>query len=347
MPLKLLQRNKRIIFRDRENFLSRLAVLLREGYLLPTALTLLLPMHTPKLDEALNGVTSILKGGGNAAEILKFLGFKDNVLFPVEIAEHHGRLPESIDSISKSFSRTEQVQKKLRNILVYPVSLLFFTSGLFLFFRTSYVPNLEKLMASLNADGEGAGVPAYLLNLPDLFISCFAIAGIGASAFAAMLRKMGPAQKIAWLTRLPVLRKTMVFYWSHLLSRELGTLLHSGISLQESLQLLQKQNHHSIIQFMAEVCRSEVVTGVPLSDALRRHPFFAPDMAAFVQHGEMAGFLGKELILYSEVMMERIEAQTQRLLKIIQPAFFIMIAACIIGAYLAILLPMYNLVHTI
>ena len=222
MPLKLLQRNKRIVFRDRENFLSRLAVLLREGYLLPTALSLLLPMHTPKLDEALDGVTSILKGGGNAAEILKFLGFKDNVLFPVEIAEHHGRLPESIDSISKSFSRTEQVQKKLLNILVYPVSLLFFTSGLFLFFRTSYVPNLEKLMASLNADGEGSGVPAYLLNLPDLFIGCFAVAGISAAAFAAMLKKRGPAQKIAWLTQLPVLRKIMVCYWSHLLSRGTG-----------------------------------------------------------------------------------------------------------------------------
>lgn len=347
MQLKLQQRNKRIPFRDRENFLSRLAVLLREGYMLPTALTLLLPMHTTKLDDALNGVTTILKGGGNAAEILKFLGFKNNVLFPVEIAEHHGRLAESIDSIAKSFSRTEQVQKKLRNILIYPVSLLFFTSGLFLFFRTSYVPNLEKLMTALNSTDESSGVPVYLLNLPDLFIASFAVLAVIAATFAALLKNRKPAQQIAWLTRLPLMRSIMVYYWSHLLSRELGTLLHSGISLQESLQLLQKQNHHSIIQFMAEVCRSEVVTGVPLSDAVRRHPFFATDMAAFVQHGEMAGFLGKELILYSEVMMERIEARTQQLIKIIQPAFFIMIAACIIGAYLAILLPMYNLVHTI
>lgn len=347
MQLKLPQRNKRIPFRGRENFLSRLAVLLREGYMLPTALTLLLPMHTVKLDEAVNGITTILKGGGNAAEILKFLGFKDNVLFPVEIAEHHGRLAESIDSIAKSFSRTEQVQKKLRNILIYPVSLLFFTSGLFLFFRTSYVPNLEKLMTSLNSSDEGSGVPVYLLNLPDLFIGCFAILAISAGVFGAVLKTREPAQQIVWLMRLPVLRSIMVYYWSHLLSRELGTLLHSGISLQESLQLLQKQNHHSIIQFMAAVCHDEVVTGVPLSDAVRRHAFFAQDMAAFVQHGEMAGFLGKELILYSEVMMERIEARTQQLLKIIQPAFFIMIAACIIGAYLAILLPMYNLVHTI
>ena len=70
-------------------------------------------------------------------------------------------------------------------------------------------------------------------------------------------------------------------------------------------------------------------------------------MPAFVQHGELTGYLGKELLLYSEVLMEQIEQQTQRILRIIQPSFFIMIAICIVGAYLAILMPMYNLVHTI
>ncbi|MGK7377763.1 competence type IV pilus assembly protein ComGB [Planococcus sp. 1R117A] len=347
MPLNLRMKSTRIPIRDREHFLTRLAVLMKEGYLLPTALTLLLPMHTSKLDEALSGITSILKSGGNAAEILKFLGFKDPVLFPVEIAEHHGRLAESIESIAKSFARTEQVQKKLKNILIYPVSLLLFTSALFLFFRTSYVPNLMELMDSLQTGEKSGGVPAYLLNLPDVFIGIFAAIGAFSAAFWTLLKRQEVRRQISWLLNFPVLRKFMKLYWSHLLARELGTLLHSGISLQESLHLLQHQTYHSIIQFMARSCHEEVVTGNPLSAALSYHPFFADDMASFVQHGEMTGYLGKELILYSEVLMERMEQQTARLLRIIQPSFFVMIAICIVGAYLAILLPMYNLVHTI
>lgn len=320
---------------------------MKEGYLLPTAMALLLPMHTQKLDEALLGITSILKGGGNAAEILKFLGFKDPVLFPVEIAEHHGRLADSIESISKSFARTERVQKKLRGILIYPLSLLFFTSGLFLFFRTNYVPNLTALMDSLQNGGESGGVPAYLLNLPDVFIGAFALIGAVSAIYWRLAIKRPPPQQIRWLLRVPLLRNYMRLYWSHLLSRELGTLLHSGISLQESLHLLQNQNYHTIIRFMAKTCHEEVITGHPLSTALSHHAFTSDDMPAFVAHGEMAGFLGKELILYSEVLMERIEQQTQGLLRIIQPAFFVIIAVCIVGAYLAILLPMYNLIHTI
>lgn len=347
MQFKLPLRSDKIRLRDREQFLTRLAVLMKEGYLLPTALSLLLPMHTPKLEETLNGITDILKGGGNAAEILKFLGFKDHVLFPVEIAEYHGRLAESIDSIAKSFARTEQVQKKLKNILIYPVSLLIFTSVLFLFFRTSYVPNLTEMMDSLQSGEEESGVPAYLLSLPDFFIAIFALAALSVYIFRQLLKRQPIERQIEWLLAVPVIGSFMKLYWSHLLARELGTLLHSGISMQESLELLQRQNYHKIIQFMTRLSHEELMLGQTFSTSLEHFSFVSKDMPAFVQHGELTGYLGKELLLYSEVLMEQIEQQTQRILRIIQPSFFIMIAICIVGAYLAILMPMYNLVHTI
>lgn len=347
MQFKLPMRSDKIRLRNREQFLTRLAVLMKEGYLLPTALTLLLPMHTPKLEETLNGITGILKGGGNAAEILKYLGFKDHVLFPIEIAEYHGRLAESIDSIAKSFARTEQVQKKLKNILIYPVSLLIFTSVLFLFFRTSYVPNLTEMMESLQSGQEGSGVPSYLLSLPDFFIAIFAVSALAVYVFRQMLKRQPIERQIDWLLTVPVIGGFMKLYWSHLLARELGTLLHSGISMQESLELLQRQNYHKIIQYMTRLSHEELMMGQTFSASLAHFSFVSKDMPAFVHHGELTGYLGKELILYSEVLMEQIEQQTQQLLRIIQPSFFIMIAICIVGAYLAILMPMYNLVHTI
>lgn len=347
MRLNLPMRPNRISLYDRDHFLTRLSALMREGYLLPTALTLLLPLHTKKVDEAMDGMTAILKSGGNAAEIFKLFGFKDQVLFPIEIADYHGRLPEAIDSIAKSYARTENIQKRLKGLLIYPVSLLIFTSILFLFFRTNYVPNLTELMESMQGGKDAGGVPAYLLKLPDFFIGIFAFLGIGVFAFTRLLQKQVAAKQIQWILKIPLLCNFMKLYWSHLLARELGTLLHSGISIQESLNLLKTQTYHSIIQFMSEGADQEIKLGQPLSVALSRFHFVASDMPTFVRHGEMTGYLGKELILYSEVLMERIELKTQQLLRIIQPAFFLMIAVCIVGAYLAILMPMYNLVQTI
>lgn len=347
MRLKLPARSNRISLYDRDHFLSRLSILMKEGYLLPTALTLLLPLHTKKVDEAISGIAAIFKGGGNAAEIFGFLGFKSQVLLPVEIAEHHGRLAEAIDSIAKSYTRTENVQKKIKTLLIYPVSLLVFTSILFLFFRTNYVPNLTGLMESMQSGGEADRVPEYLLKLPDFFIAAFAVCASVAFAFFRLLKKQSAAKQIQWILAVPVLRAFMKLYWSHLFARELGTLLYSGISIQESLDLLKTQNHHPVTEFMSSGAQEEIKLGQPLSVALSRFGFLADDMPAFVGHGEMTGYLGKELILYSEVLMERIELKTQQLLRVIQPTFFLMIAVCIIGAYLAILLPMYNLVQTI
>lgn len=347
MLLNVKKKSPKIHLRDRSRFLERLAVLLTEGYLLPTALTLLLPIHSKNLEAADAGLTTILKSGGNAAELLKFLGFKDGVLFPVEIAEHHGRLSESLESIAKSYGRTQQVQTKLKNILVYPVSLLGFTSLLFLFFRLNYVPNLTELMSSLQSGDEATGVPAYLLKMPDYFISAMVVLLIGALTFWKILKLQRIAVQIHWMLRIPIIKKYIRLYWSHLLARELGTLVHSGISLQEALKVLTEQNHHAVIRFIAVCVKSEIVLGQPLSTAVERIGILSYDMPAFLKHGELTGFLGKELILYSEVQMEQIERQTQKWLKIIQPTFFIIIAACIVAAYLAILLPMYNLVHTI
>lgn len=346
MRLKSLK-SRKIHLKDRGRFLERLAVLLGEGYLLPTALTLLLPIHSRHWDEAETGLTGILKNGGSAAELLKFLGFKEGVLFPVEIAEHHGRLAHSLDSIAKSYGRTEQVRTKLKNILVYPLSLLGFTSLLFLFFRTSYVPNLTELVASMQSGDEGGGVPSYLLKLPDFFIASFVITVAVAFAFWKLL-KMQPVEKqIKWLLKIPLVRAYVKLYWSHLLSRELGTLVHSGISLQESLKVLHGQNHHKVVQYLAKSAEEEIIRGESISTAVERMEILSADMPAFLRHGELTGYLGKELILYSEVQMEAIEQLTQKWLKVIQPTFFIIIAGCIIAAYLAILLPMYNLVQNI
>lgn len=318
-----------------------------EGYLFPVAMTLLLPMHTERVEEALAGMDRILKSGGNAAEVLKFLGFRERVLFPVEIAEFHGKLGEAIHGIAAGFKRTEDVQKKLRNILVYPVSLLILTAALFLFFRTNYVPNLTALISSLQHGEEGQGVPVYLLRIPDVAIAVFTAAVLIGIGFREYLKRQPAEHQIRLLIKLPVIGPAMRLYWSQLASRELGTLLHSGISLQEALMLLRKQRHHPIISRIAESLHEEVKTGLALSFAVERHAFAANDMAAFIRHGEATGMLGKELVLYSEVLLDRIEMQAQRSLKIIQPSFFVLIAVCIVAAYLAILLPMYNLVHTI
>ncbi|AQQ53006.1 competence type IV pilus assembly protein ComGB [Planococcus lenghuensis] len=333
--------------RERTAFLNRLAKLMKEGYLFPAALHLLLPVHAGKPEEAAAGVHSVLSGGGTAAETLQLLGFRKDVLFAAEIAEYHGRLAESLALIAAGFDRTEKLRKKFTSVLLYPVSLLLFTFVLFSLFRTRYIPELHKLIATVGSEESASAVPVQLLKLPDLFLGLLLLVVVSAVSLVTWQKKR-PAEDRAntWL-KIPVAGHILRMYWSHLFSRELGTLLHSGISLQEALTFLKNQEHDQMIQLIADTIHSEVMTGQPLSVAVSFHRYFPHDFQSFITHGEAAGHLGKELLLYSEVLLERLERQLAQAMRIIQPLFFLVIALCIIGAYLAILLPMYNLVHTI
>lgn len=338
---------KQFQIRERSAFLNRLAKLMSEGYLFPAALHLLLPVHTSETEEAAAGVHTVLSGGGTAAETLQLLGFRRDVLFSAEIAECHGRLAESLGLIAAGFDRTEKLRKKFTSVLVYPVSLLLFTFVLFSLFRTRYIPELHKLIASVGSTESTSAVPVQLLKLPDVFLGLLLLMAVSVTILLVWQKKRPAEDRAATWLKIPLVGRVLRMYWSYSFSRELGTLLHSGISLQEALTFLKTQEHDQMIQLIAGTIRAEVMTGQPLSVAVGFYEYFPHDFQSFIAHGEAAGHLGKELLLYSEVLLERLERQLAQGMRFIQPLFFLVIALCIIGAYLAILLPMYNLVHTI
>lgn len=74
---------------------------------------------------------------------------------------------------------------------------------------------------------------------------------------------------------------------------------------------------------------------------------FQKDFPMFVEHGEHSGYLGKELVLYSDLLMEKQEQLLQKILAFVQPSFFILIAACIIAAYISLLLPIYHMIELV
>ena len=118
------------------------------------------------------------------------------------------------------------------------------------------------------------------------------------------------------------------------------------MSLQDALDILRKQDRHSSIQIISEQVRRKIIEGDSLSKAVQTSSFRV-EFKAFVEHGEAGGHLGKELIIYSQLIEDHMEKVGLRVTGMIQPLLFSVLAVCILAAYLAILLPMYELLNTI
>jgi len=145
-----------------------------------------------------------------------------------------------------------------------------------------------------------------------------------------------PAQKLtARLSRINP-REIIMF------SRQLALLLQSGTDVVASLELLQAQvSDRNLKKVIADVV-SDIRAGIPLSDALRKHPrAFSPIYHRLVAVGERTGNL--EVVLRRAAdYIERV-ATTQKSVKsaLVYPAILFIVAIVVVGILVTFVLPAF------
>ena len=80
-------------------------------------------------------------------------------------------------------------------------------------------------------------------------------------------------------------------------TRQLSTMVQSGMSLLRSLYVIEEQTENDKLRDVWIEVRKDVEAGVALSDALQRHPeVFNELYVAMVQAGETGGILDQTLV---------------------------------------------------
>ncbi|WAB82644.1 type II secretion system F family protein [Microcella daejeonensis] len=125
------------------------------------------------------------------------------------------------------------------------------------------------------------------------------------SAVVARLRTMGIApiaideSSATGLQReitLPGFEKRVKLKDLAVASRQMATMLASGLSLLRTLTILSQQTENPKLAEVLGKVRSDVETGSSLSDALHRHPLIFPRlMIHLIKAGETGGFLDRSL----------------------------------------------------
>ncbi|MBF1210340.1 MAG: type II secretion system F family protein, partial [Gemella morbillorum] len=74
---------------------------------------------------------------------------------------------------------------------------------------------------------------------------------------------------------------------------------------------------------------------------------FDKSMKKFIIHGKNNGLIDKELKLFSELMLDTFLTSLDRSLRKIQPILFGVLALVIVGLYMVILLPIFNMASSL
>jgi competence protein ComGB len=93
--------------------------------------------------------------------------------------------------------------------------------------------------------------------------------------------------------------------------------------------------------------KQKLLTGENLESILACFPFFEKEFPMIIKHGQENGKLEQELLFFSEHCLLNMEERIEKSLKLIQPVLYLFIGFLVVSMYLAILLPMFQLLDGI
>ncbi|GLC88648.1 competence type IV pilus assembly protein ComGB [Lysinibacillus piscis] len=341
------RRNTKWRVREQADFFHRLSILMQEGYLFPQAIAILLPHHVKAYDEMQFFIDEKLRQGGGVTSVLMQLQLAKPYLVAITVAESNGHMIEAFHGIAKQMALQKAIKDKLSKLLIYPIVLTVFLVFLFFVFRTLFFPNIEQMVVNrvTNQEYSSITLAKFLLHMPDAFImSGGAVVGSGL-LFMLYIKRYKVAKQLHIVAKIPIVKRYIRLSVTRQFAVYLGSLLQSGFSLQASLRVLEEQPHQPSLQYLAQAIKERVMFGDTLTQAVQFMEIWQKDFAVFIHHGEQSGYLGKELMVYSELLTEKQQQWLQRVLAFVQPTFFILIAICIVAAYISILLPIYQMIE--
>ena len=343
---KFVSSDKSVIVNDKAMFLFRSSELIHEGYTVHECFKLLLPHHCKNSLLQIRIVEEVFREGGSVSEVLKVLGFPDRILLSVKFSENDGRLSEALRGASIRLEAAELRKQKFIQAATYPVVLMVAMTLLLIAFKMYFLPNFETLAASRSATTSGIEkyLPRLVARTPDILLVFIGVVTCTLIIWKLHSRKLSAKEKIKKVTNIPFIGTVYKDSLTRLFASETGNLLTAGNSIQETMVILSSQTIDPIVAQVADTIHHHVAHGEPFHMSIELTDGLTHELSFFAKHGADSGHLPKELLLYSEQLGNKIDRKVTRVVSMLQPVLFVILAICIIAAYLALLLPVYGMI---
>ena len=128
-----------------------------------------------------------------------------------------------------------------------------------------------------------------------------------------------------------------------ILARQLATMIQAGLSILRALNILAEQTESKALARVVVDVRSDVESGVSLSQAISRHPkVFPPLMINMVRAGEVGGFLDNVLLSVAENFEGEVKLRGKIKSAMAYPTVVFVIAIVAVIGMLLFIVPVFS-----
>lgn len=342
-------KKKRVRRKDLLVFTQELHTLVRAGFPLDRSLAVLGQLaESPAMSEVIQDVLKEVKGGKSFSEGLA----KHPSVFPkvyvsmVKAGEAGGVLEEILGRLSSYLVTSEELKSYIVGAMIYPLLLSVVGLVSVTILTLFVVPRFTAIF-------EDMGVPlplpmAILRGLSTFFTNYWwavLLAAIISGVYVKQFRDSSEGRlKIdRWLLRLPlvgpVLRKIEVARFS----RTLGTLLHGGVPLLQSMTIVRDIIGNQGIAITIEPIRNGIKKGEGIAQPMKQAGVFPPLAMHLIEVGEESGRLDSMLIQVAEAYDVEVRNSMKNLISFFEPALILLMGIIIGTIVVSMLMAIFSI----
>ena len=340
---------------DITNFARQFSAMVSAGLPLIQCLNILSEQsENPNFKKVLIAITQSVESGNSLADSLA----KHPKIFPelfvnmIAAGEIGGILDTILLRLATFLEKAAGLKRKIKGAMMYPLIISIVAVGAVSALMIFVIPVFTKMF--LDA---GAKLPAptqVVVNISNFMKTPVKIipvvAGIVA-LFVAFFKYRGTPngrfKTDQFVLKIPALgdliRKSSVAQFS----RTLGTLLTSGVSIIESLEITAKTASNMVVRRALESMIVAITEGKTITDPMKATGVFPPMVIQMVAVGEESGGLDQMLTKIADFYDEEVNAAVETVTGLMEPIIIVLLAVILGGVLIAMYMPMFSMIDAV
>ena len=301
--------------------------------------------------KTLKQITGDVEAGSTLSEALAKHPKIFNSLFVNMVAagEIGGILDDVLLRVSSYMEKAAALKRKIKGAMMYPTVVMTVALGATATLMIVVVPTFVQMF-----EQSGVELPLptrIVVGISDFLQSnlLYIAVAIGAAIFFfKRYYATDNGEKVVDNIKLhmpllgDLIRKSSVARFS----RTLSTLLASGVSILEALDITARTAGNRVIEDALQEARTSIGGGDTITAPLSKAEVFPPMVMQMVNVGEQTGELDKMLGKIAEYYEEEVDAAVDSLTSIIEPIIIVYLGVVIGGMVLAMYMPLFGMMET-
>jgi type IV pilus assembly protein PilC len=335
--------------KDLQIFTRQFSTLINAGIPVVDSLKLLSEgKRDPTLKEAAQKVRTAIESGKRLGDAMAMMPnvFDRFYVNMVRAGEEAGILDGILMRLASYMEKSEKLKKQVKGALFLPGAIIVVAaiviSGILIF----VIPRFQELY-----QGAGRELPfltRMVVGLSQMFIQRWyivigAIVGVPWGLLAWMKTTEGKEITDRIFLKVPMFGELIQKSSVAKLSRTLSTLLSSGVSVMDALDIAARTAGNVVIEGALVRSKDSVMTGRPLAAPLQKEPAIPDMVSQMIAIGESSGTLDTMLGKIADFYEDDVENAVKALTSMIEPLLMIFLGGTIAVLVLAMYLPIFEM----